>query len=60
MNVNRGNTKLNVYKTVLHEVCEKFSGTEEYIKTRIEELCIEKKFSVEVVTYLFTNNRKFC
>ena len=38
-----GNTKLNIYKIVLHEVCEKFSGTEEYIKTRIEELCIEKK-----------------
>ena len=37
------NTKLNVYKIVLQEVCEKFSGAEEYIKKRIEELCDEKK-----------------
>ena len=37
------NTKLNVYKIALQEVCEKFSGAEEYIKKRIEELCDEKK-----------------
>ena len=29
------NTKLNVYKNVLQEVCEKFNGAEEYIKERI-------------------------
>ena len=37
------NTKLNVYKIALQEVCEKFSGAEEYIKKRNEELCDEKK-----------------
>ena len=54
------NTKLNVYKIVLQEVCEKFNGAEEYIKKRIEELCKEKELSAEVVTYLFTDNHKFC
>ena len=29
------NAKLNVYKIVLQEVCEKFSGAEKYIKKRI-------------------------
>ena len=29
------NTKLNVYKIVLQEVCEKFSEAEKYIKKRI-------------------------
>ena len=37
------NTKFNVYKIILQEVCEKFSEAEEYIKKRIEELCNEKK-----------------
>ena len=54
------NTKLNVYKIVLKEVCEKFSGAEEYIKRRIEELCNEKKLSAEEVSYLFTNNHQPC
>ena len=54
------NTKLNVYKIVLREVCEKFSGAEKYIKKRIEELCNEKKLSAEEVSYLFTNNHKLC
>ena len=34
MKVNIANTKLNVYKTVLQEVCKKVSGTEEYIKKK--------------------------
>ena len=55
-----GNTKLSVYKKVLQEVCEKFNGTEQYIKERIELLCSESKLSVEEVTNLFTNNYKFC
>ena len=54
------NTKLNVYKIVLQEVCEKVNVTEEYIKKRIEELCNENKLSAEELTYLFTNNYKFC
>ena len=49
-------TKINVYKNILQEVCEKFEGTEGYIKQRIEELCSENKLSVEEVTYLFTND----
>ena len=52
--------KLNVYKIALQEVCEKCNGAEEYIKKRIEELCNKKKLSAEEVTYLFTNNHKFC
>ena len=39
------NTKLlNVHKTLLQEVCEKFNGAEEYSKKRIEELCNEKNY----------------
>ena len=40
------NTKLNVYKIVLQEVCEKFSEAEQYVKKRIEELCDEKKKTI--------------
>ena len=41
-------------------ICEIFDGAEEYIQKIIEELCNEKKLSAEEVTYLFTNNHKFC
>ena len=37
-------TKINVYKIVLQEACEKVNGAKEYIKTRIEELCNEKNY----------------
>ena len=51
------NTKLNVYKKVLQEVCEKFNGAENFIKEKIEELCCSNGiFSVEEVTYLFMND----
>ena len=60
MKVNMSNTKLNVYKKVLQEVCEKFNGAEQYTKERIEVLCSESKLSEEEVTYLFKNNYKFC
>ena len=50
------NTKLNVYKNGLQEVCEKFNGAEHYIKKRIEALCGESKLSIDEVTYLFTND----
>ena len=43
--------KLNVYKKVLQEVCEKFDGAEEFIKEKIEEICTNGKLSVEEVTY---------
>ena len=49
-------TKINVYKKVLQELCEKFNGAEAYIKERIEELCSENKLSVGEVTYLFMND----
>ena len=47
------NTKLNVYKIVLQQVCEKFDGAEEYIRKRTDELCNKKKLSAKEVTYLF-------
>ena len=40
-------TKLNVYKKVLHVVCEKFNGAEEFIKESIEEIWCQEKLSVE-------------
>ena len=60
MKVNMANTKLNVYKRVLQEVCETFRGVEEYVKKRIEELCDENKLSTEEVSYLLPNNHKLC
>ena len=50
------NTKINIYKKVLQEVCEKFYDTEAFVKERIEELCNEKKLSAEEVTYLVYND----
>ena len=48
--------KLNVYKKVLQEVCEKFDGAEEFIKEKIKEICTNGKLSVEEVTYFFVND----
>ena len=31
--------RLNVHKKVLHKVCEKFDGAEEFINPKIEEIC---------------------
>ena len=50
MKVNRNNTKLNVYRKVLQEVCEKFNGAEKYIKERIEEPCSKSKLSIDEET----------
>ena len=50
------NAKLNVYKSVLQEVCEKFNGAGQFIRERIEELCSNGKLSVKEVTYLFIND----
>ena len=52
MKVNMSNTKINVYRNILQEVCEKFNGAEQYIK----ELCSESKLSVNKVTYLVMND----
>ena len=46
------NTKINIYKIVL-QVCEKFNGTEQYIKERIEELSNEKKILAKEVTFIW-------
>ena len=51
------NAKLNVYRKVLQEVCEKFNGAEQYIQEKIEVLCSESKLSAEEVT---RKNYKFC
>ena len=55
MKANMNNARLNAYKKVLQEVCEKFNGAEQYIKERFEEL-YSRKLSVEEITYLFLNN----
>ena len=47
------NAKLNVYKNVLQEVCEKLNGAENFIKEAMEELCSNERLSVEKVVYLF-------
>ena len=39
--------KLNVYKKVLQEVCEKFDGVDEFTKDKIEEICCNEKLSME-------------
>ena len=49
------NAKLNFYKMVLQQVCEKFNGAEQYITEIIEKLS-SGKLSVEEVTYLFMND----
>ena len=37
------NAKLNVYKKVVQEVCEKFDGAKEFIRDKIKEICRNKK-----------------
>lgn len=41
------NAKLNVYKKILQEVCERFVGTEEFMKHKVEEMFCNEKLSVE-------------
>ena len=45
--------KLNVYKKVIQEVCEKSDGPKEFIRDKLEEIYSNKKLSVEEVTYFF-------
>ena len=56
MKVNVNNTKINTYKEILQEVCEKFNNAEAFVRETFEELFNEKKLSAEEVTYLFMNN----
>ena len=58
MKANMNNTKINVYKKVLQEVCEKFSDAKGFVRERIEELCREK-ISTEEVTCLVYNDYNF-
>ena len=58
MKANVNNNKLNVYKKVLQEVCEKCDGTKGLSTEKIEEICSNGKLSVEEVTYLFMNDLK--
>ena len=50
MKTNMNNAKINVYKKVLQQLCKKFDGAKEFIKDKIEEICDNKKLSVEEVT----------
>ena len=45
------NLKIKVYKRVLKEVSEKYDGAEDFINSRIEEICSQEKLSVEEVIY---------
>ena len=56
MRANTNNTKLNVYKNMLQEVCEKFDRAKEFIRDKVEDICSNEKLSVEEVTYLFMND----
>ena len=44
------NAKLNVYKRVLQEVCEKFDAAKEFLRDKIEEISSNEKLSLEEVT----------
>ena len=46
------NTKLNIYKKVWQEVCEKFNDAEAFVTEGVVELCNVKKLSTEEVTWL--------
>ena len=50
------NTKINIYKKFLQEVCEKVNDAEAFVRERIEELFSEKKLSTGEVTYLVCND----
>ena len=45
------NLKVKVYKTILKEVSEKYEGIEEFINSKIEEICSQEKLSGEEVIY---------
>ena len=45
------NLKVKVYKTILKEVSEKYEGIEEFINSKIEEICSQEKLSGKEVIY---------
>ena len=60
MKANMSNTKLNVYKKVLQEVCEKFNGVEQYVQERIKELYRESQLSVDEIKLFVHEWLLFC
>ena len=47
------NLKIKIYKRVLKEVSEKYDGAEDFINSRIEEICSQEKLSAkEVICFL--------
>ena len=48
------NPKIKVYKRVLKEVSKKFDGAEDFMNSRIEEICSQGKLSAEeVICFLY-------
>ena len=45
------NLKVKVYKTILKKVSEKYEGIEEFINSKIEEICSQEKLSGKEVIY---------
>ena len=62
-------TKLNVYRNVLHKVCEKFDGAKEFINQKIEAIYCQEKLSVfdqiiknkknDIIWLTYTQGQKF-
>ena len=49
------NLKVKVYKTILKEVSEKYEGIEEFINSKIKEICSQEKLSgKELIYFLFS------
>ena len=44
--------KIKIYKRVLKDVSEKYEGVEEFISSRIEEICFQEKLSVDFYLFL--------
>ena len=44
--------KIKIYKRVLKDVSEKYEGAEEFINSRIEEICFQEKLSVDFYLFL--------
>ena len=45
------NLKVKVYKTILKKVSEKYEGIEEFINSKIEEICSQEKLPGKEVIY---------
>ena len=45
------NLKVKVYQTILKEVSQKYEEVEEFINSKIEEICSQEKLSGEEVIY---------